>query len=167
MLAYRFLEAESVPEMSPIKFAWSALNLKSFYESLKRSSFNSLISLTTSVIIFSDSLNSYTDILLPFSRLSWTSISLWSRSLVALYFFFAASSLYIFSSRTLLIFETSILLLESSVAKAESWFLRIATSPSRFFLSESDLDKDSLSLVRILSWEAMLPSSSVLLSYSL
>ena len=167
ILAYKFLEADKVPEISPIKLACSALNLKSFWDSLKRVSFYSLISFSTSSIMFSDSLNSLTDILFPFSRSSWTFISLSSLFLVAIYFFLDASNLYIRSSRTLLMLETSILLFDSSVAKADSWFLRMATSPSRFFLSRSDLANASLILVRCLSYEATDSVSAKLLSYSL
>jgi hypothetical protein len=51
--------------------------------------------------------------------------------LVAANFFFAASSRYIFSARIVLIEETCVRLLLSSVAKAESWLRKIATSPAR------------------------------------
>ena len=63
-------------------------------------------------------------------------------------------------------FETLILLLVSSVAKADSWFLRMATSPSRLSRSSSCLARLSLILVRVRSSPAMLDSSSLLFSFS-
>jgi hypothetical protein len=70
--------------------------------------------------MFSDSLNSFRDMMFPFSKLSYKSFSFERRSFVALYFFFAISSLCIFSSSTLLILAISIRLLDSSVAKADN-----------------------------------------------
>ena len=103
----------------------------------------------------------------PFSKLSYKSFSFERRSFVALYFFFAISSLCIFSSSTLLILAISIRLLDSSVAKADNQFLRIATSPSKFFLSASALAKFSRIIVSLRSWVATLLYNSVLLSFSL
>ena len=59
MLACKFLLADKVPEISPIKLAWSALSLNSFCDSLNSYSFSDLISFSTSSFICSDSLYSF------------------------------------------------------------------------------------------------------------
>ena len=152
--------------MSPMRLACSALSLKSFWDSLKRVSFWSLISLSTSSSILLDSLYSFSEALLARSRLSQAFFSVVRRSLVAWYFFLAASSLCIFSPSTWFMLATLIRLFESSVAKAESQLRRMATSPSKLFLSSSNLARDSRILVSYLSSPAMLDSSSLLFSLS-
>jgi len=151
MLACKFLEADKVPEMLPIKSAYSALNLNNFWDSLKSSSFSFLISFSTSSCIDSDSLNSDSAILLTSSNCNWVLNSLVKRSLVAANFFFAASNLYIFSARTVLILATCERLLLSSVANAESWFFKIATSPSIDFFSSSWMESSSRIFANFLS----------------
>jgi hypothetical protein len=66
--------------------------------------------------------------------------------LVALYFFLAASSLYIFSSRAMLIEETLIRWLANFWASELSWFLLVATSDWRSSFSFSHLARFSRSL---------------------
>ena len=61
---------------------------------------------------------------------------------------------------------TLIRLFDNSVAKADNWLRRIATSPSRLFLSSSNFARLSLIFVSCLSSPAMLDSSSLLFSFS-
>ena len=130
-------------------------------------SFCSLISFSTSESMFSDSLKSPSAFLLALSKLSWASCSLPRRSLVAWYFYFEASNRYIFSSRILLMLATWLRLFASSVAKAESWFLKIATSPCRLSFSSSIRARFSLILASCLSSAWISESSYLLLSLSL
>lgn len=75
ILAWRFLDADKVPEISPIRLAYSALSLKSFWDSLNNVSFYSLISFSTSFNMLCDSLKSPSLALFPASKLSYIAFS--------------------------------------------------------------------------------------------
>lgn len=167
MLACKFLLAERVPEMSPMRLACSALSLNSFWDSLKSCSFSCLISFSTSSFICSDSLYSFSASWFTCSSCSQAVFSLPSLSLVAANFFLAASRRCIFSAKIMLIEATLVRLLLSSVAKAESQFLRIATSPSNDFLSSIARVSFSLSLASSRSQLQISPSVARLFSRSL
>ena len=144
MFACKFLEAERQAEIYPIKWACSSHFSNRSWVSLNSSFFLSSMSFSTAEVIFSASSKDYSALLLTCSRSICWFFSESSLCLIELLIFLAASNHCILFSSSLFRTATEILFLASSEAKSESWFLRMATSPSSSSFCFSSLFKFSL-----------------------
>jgi len=144
IFACKFRDAERQAEICPIKWACSSLFSNRSYVSLNNSFFLSSMSFSTAAVIFSASSKDCSALLFTCSRSIYWFFSDSSLCLIVLLIFFAASNHCILFSSSLLRTATEILFLANSEAKSESWFLRIATSPSSSSFCFSSLLRFSL-----------------------